>query len=59
MTNMLCNINKMINVQQVVNRFVWGHKPSKVKHSSMINDYKDGGLKMINVRSINMTLTIL
>ena len=56
MTNMSCDIKTIVNVQQVLNKFVWGNKPSKVKHSSMIADYEGGGLKMIDVKSMNMAL---
>ena len=56
MTNMSCDIKTIVNVQQVLNKFVWRNKPSKVKHSSMIADYEGGGLKLIDVKSMNMAL---
>ena len=55
-TNMSCDIKTIVNVQQVVNNFAWGNKPSKVKNSSMIADYEGRGLKMINFKSMNMAL---
>ena len=58
MTNTSCDIRTIVNVQQVVNTFVWGNKPSKVKHSSMIADYEDGGLKIIDAKSMNMALNM-
>ena len=29
--------------------FIWGYKPDKVKRTRITKDYKDGGLKMINI----------
>ena len=52
MTNISCAIKTLVNVQQVVNEFIWGNKPSKVKHSSMIADYEGGVLKLIDAKSI-------
>ena len=31
--------------------FLWNGKKDKIKHSIMINDYPEGGLKMIDIAS--------
>ena len=35
--------------QQILNKFIWGGKPAKVKHTSLINDYSEGGLRAPDV----------
>lgn len=36
--------------------FLWNDKGDKIKHEVMINDYPNGGLKMIDVVSFNKSL---
>ena len=33
-------------VDSDIRNFVWNNKPAKVKHSTMIGDVSDGGMKM-------------
>ena len=32
-------------------KFIWNNKPAKIKHSILINDIKDGGLKLLDPKS--------
>ena len=36
--------------------FVWDGKGDKVKHNIMINDYENGGLRMIDIKIFNKAL---
>ena len=36
--------------------FVWDGKGDKVKHDIMINDYENGGLRMIDIKIFNKAL---
>ena len=36
--------------------FLWNGKGDKVKRTEMINDYDEGGLKMIDIQSFNKSL---
>ena len=36
--------------------FLWNDKKDKIKRSIMINDYPEGGLKMIDIASFNKSL---
>ena len=36
--------------------FLWNGKKDKIKYSIMINDYPEGGLKMIDIASFNKSL---
>ena len=36
--------------------FLWNDKSDKIKRSIMINDYSEGGLKMIDTASFNRSL---
>ena len=33
------------NLQTHLNRYIWGYKPPKVKHSAMIRKLEEGGVK--------------
>ena len=36
--------------------FLWNDKGDKIKRNIMINDYSEGGLKMIDIASFNWSL---
>ena len=35
--------------QKIINKFIWSGKPAKVKHTALINDYDEGGLRAPDV----------
>ena len=41
-------INK---IEALHKEFIWDGKPPKVKHSTLISNYEDGGLKDIDIRA--------
>ena len=36
-------------INNIIFSFLWNKKPSKIKHSTIIKEYGEGGLKMINI----------
>lgn len=38
-------------LENIHKKFIWNNKRPKIKHSALINDYCDGGLKDIDIRS--------
>ena len=38
-------------VQSILNKFVWNHKPPKVKFDTLISSISEGGLKMVHFES--------
>ena len=38
-------------LNSILFRFIWNNGPDKIKRSELVQDYKDGGLKMIDVHS--------
>ena len=43
-------------IHQLLHNFLWEGRGDKIKRSVMINEYKDGGLKMLDIRSFNYAL---
>ena len=43
-------------LNNILFRFVWNNGPDKVKRSSLVQDYKHGGLKMIDMQSFIASL---
>ena len=43
-------------IHQLLYNFLWDGRGDKIKRSVMLNEYKDGGLKMLDIRSFNYTL---
>ena len=41
----------MDHLENAHKKFIWNNKRPKIKHSALINDYCDGGLKDIDIRS--------
>jgi hypothetical protein len=38
-------------IEQIQNDFIWNGKKPKIKHTTLINDYEEGGLKDIDIES--------
>ena len=43
-------------IHQLLYNFLWDGRGDKIKRSVMLNEYKDGGLKMLDIRSFNYAL---
>ena len=43
-------------IRNVLFNFLWDGKPDKIKRSEIINDYAEGGLKMLDIQSFNRAL---
>ena len=43
-------------IQNDLFTFLWNGEKDKIKRSEMINDYEDGGLKMLNLKSFSRSL---
>ena len=43
-------------IHQLLYNFLWDGRCDKIKRSVMLNEYKDGGLKMLDIRSFNYAL---
>ena len=53
----LCTNEKAIKeVNNIFYSFLWNQKGDKIKRNVMINDYSNGGLKMIDIQSFNKSL---
>ena len=46
-------------VKNMLNNFLWGSNVNKIKHTAMIANYKDGGLKMPDIEQIMHTQCIM
>ena len=44
--------------QTKINNFLWNNKKAKVKHSTLIASYKEGGLKASDLESQNKALRL-
>ena len=45
-------------LERILYNFLWNGKPDKIKRSTMILDYKEGGLKMVDISSFYKGLRI-
>jgi len=43
-------------IHQLLYNFLWDGKGDKIKRSVILNEYKDGGLRMLDIRSFNHAL---
>ena len=43
-------------IHKLLYNFLWDGRGDKIKRSVMLNEYKDGGLKMLDIRSFNYAL---
>lgn len=57
---MLPNPDKHINdyMNKIIFSFLWNKKPSKLKQTTVIKQYGEGGLKMINIRAFMEALKL-
>ena len=51
-TNMFTPDAFIMQAEKAIYRFLWSGKPSKIKKETIIADYPDGGLKMVDLRSV-------
>ena len=45
-------------INSLLYEFLWDSKSEKIKRTEMINEYDKGGLKMIDIQSLNTSLKI-
>ena len=45
-------------MQSEINRFIWGFKPAKVKHTVMIGNIKQNGLNSVDIKIKNKALRL-
>ena len=45
-------------IHQLLYNFLWDGRGDKIKRSVILNEYKDGGLKMLDIRSFNHALKL-
>ena len=43
-------------IHKLLYNFLWDGRGDEIKRSVMLNEYKDGGLKMLDIRSFNYAL---
>ena len=43
-------------LEKVLYQFIWNKKPDKIKRKTLINQYEEGGLKMIDLKSFSAAL---
>ena len=41
--------NVIFELKEIQNKFLWSNKKSKLKHSTLCNDFKNGGLKIVDI----------
>ena len=41
--------NDIFELKEIQNKFLWSNKKSKIKHLTLCNDYKNGGLKNVDI----------
>ena len=51
--------NVIKTVKQILNNFLWGSNVNKIKHTAMIANYNEGGLKMPDLEQIMYTQRII
>ena len=42
--------NVIFELKEIQNKFLWSNKKSKIKHSTLCNEYKNGGLKNVDIK---------
>ena len=48
--------NTIKEINAILFKFLWDKKGDKIKRTVMINDYEDGGTKMLDINSFNRAL---
>ena len=46
-------------IESLMFAYIWSHKPDKISRDIMTMDYRDGGVKMINLKSYIMSSTFV
>ena len=56
----MSDINKkdIIKTQMEINKYLWNNRTTKVKHTTLIGEIQQGGLKMVDVEVMNMSLRL-
>ena len=52
------DVNAIKEVNKLFYTFLWNGKGDKIKRDVMINDYPNGGLKMIDIQSFSKSLKV-
>ena len=55
----LPNPDNTFCLKKTIMKFIWNNKPAKIKHSILINDIKNGGLKLLDPKSFCEALKLL
>ena len=58
LSNMEVDSKRIEKAQRLINAFLWQGKPNKVKHSTVIADYDEGGIKMTDLACMNKALRL-
>ena len=52
------NKNDIMKTQMKINKYIWNNRTTTVKHTTLIGEIQQGGLKMVDVESMNMALRL-
>ena len=58
LSNIYCPSQILKEIDKILIRFLWNNNPPKVKKSTIIGNYSDGGLKMPDIFTINTTAKV-
>ena len=58
LTPLKSNYSTLTEINKLLYTFLWNGKGDKIKQNVIINDYCDGGLKMIDIFSFNKSLKV-
>ena len=58
LTPLKSNYSALTEINKLLYTFLWNGKGDKIKRNVIINDYCDGGLKMIDIFSFNKSLKV-
>ena len=56
LTPLATNQSFINEINKIFYRFLWNNKGDKIKRTVLINDYENGGLKMVDLFSLNKSL---
>ena len=56
LSSLCSNYNVLNEINNLLYNFLWNGKGDKIKRKVMINDFRDGGLKMIDLISFNKSI---
>ena len=52
------NKKTLIDGQRIINNFIWNQKPPKIKHTALIGDYDEWGLKAPDLGTIHKSIRL-